>query len=156
MTIFAKPICHAEVSQYVSYDPITGKFIWLKNYSSRRAGTFAGTKKKDGGIYIHIKGNSYQAARLAWVLVHGSIYEGIQIDHINRIRDDNRLCNLRLATASENMRNRRTSLGEKTARHYTQNKSGSFQVQIRGKYIGCVDTVEKAKAMAQKAKEQMP
>lgn len=39
-------------------------------------------------------------------MVKGSIPSGMQVDHINNNRMDNRLCNLRLATGSQNQHNR--------------------------------------------------
>lgn len=43
--------------------------------------------------------------RLAWFYVHGDIPDGRTIDHINGDKGDNRLANLRLATAGENLAN---------------------------------------------------
>jgi hypothetical protein len=45
-----------------------------------------------------------RAHRLAWLYVHGHLPFG-SIDHINGIRSDNRLCNIRIATKSENNQN---------------------------------------------------
>lgn len=44
--------------------------------------------------------------RLAYTAFYGSIPAGMLVDHINRDPADNRLCNLRLATRSQNNRNR--------------------------------------------------
>jgi hypothetical protein len=46
----------------------------------------------------------YSAHRLAWLYTHGEWPAG-QIDHINRDRRDNRMCNLRVVTHSENLQN---------------------------------------------------
>ena len=43
--------------------------------------------------------------RIVWETFNGEIPTGYEIDHINTIRDDNRLCNLRLVTRKENMHN---------------------------------------------------
>ena len=43
--------------------------------------------------------------RILWRVFNGEIPEGMEIDHINTIRDDNRLENLRLVTHKENCNN---------------------------------------------------
>lgn len=43
--------------------------------------------------------------RVIWYYFNGEIPEGMEIDHINGIRDDNRLENLRLVTHTENVNN---------------------------------------------------
>ena len=48
-----------------------------------------------------------KAHRVIWQSFNGTIPNGLQIDHINGKRDDNRICNLRLATAAQNQRNRK-------------------------------------------------
>ena len=45
----------------------------------------------------------YRAHRVIWALVHGEWPEG-QIDHINGVRDDNRLENLRVVTNQDNQK----------------------------------------------------
>lgn len=44
--------------------------------------------------------------RLIWEHVNGPIPKGMHIDHINGVRDDNRIENLRLVTPKENMQHR--------------------------------------------------
>ena len=41
-------------------------------------------------------------AHIIWVAANGPVPYGMQIDHINGNKQDNRLCNLHLVTASEN------------------------------------------------------
>lgn len=63
------------------------------------------TIQQNGYEYVTIDGTAKLAHRVLWVAFNGDIPEGFEIDHINTIRTDNRLDNLRLATSSENKRN---------------------------------------------------
>lgn len=68
------------------------------------AGRVAGTVNNRGYKIIKIAGNKYREHRLAWLHVYGE-WPADQIDHINRIKADNRIENLRVVNNSENMRN---------------------------------------------------
>lgn len=74
---------------------------WNKNWAGRPAGW-----PFDGGRYIslRIKGVVYSVHRLLWKLHTGADPRGV-IDHINGIRDDNRICNLRDVTPRVNAMN---------------------------------------------------
>lgn len=62
----------------------------------------AGVEDSIGYRIVSIFSKLYKEHRLVWIYHNGSISEKIQIDHINRIRNDNRISNLRLATYSTN------------------------------------------------------
>lgn len=88
----------------LSYDPVTGELHWKLPDSGRDL------EKRAGGIkgryrYITVRGVSYLEHRLIWIMMHGSIPDGREIDHINRDGCDNRLENLRLVTRRENVLN---------------------------------------------------
>lgn len=76
----------------------TGTCKELKNkkncYGYEQIGLCRGGKPKYFSIH-----------RLVWEAFNGPIPEGLQIDHINTIRDDNRLANLRVVTSKENNAN---------------------------------------------------
>lgn len=94
-----------ELRVLLSYAPETGLFTWLLPTGNRaKKGRIAGKISGAGYVYIGLRGKSFLAHRLAWLYVHGS-WPVAQIDHINRIRVDNRLCNLRSISASGNMQN---------------------------------------------------
>lgn len=101
-----------------SYDPETGVFTWRHQPGKghRRAGSTAGhLHASTGYVTIWLDGASYLAHRLAWFYVHG-FWPALYLDHINGDQADNRLCNLREATQSQNMANQH--------RQRTTNRSG--------------------------------
>lgn len=59
------------------------------------------------------KAKIFFAHRLVWLSFVGDIPVGLQINHKNGIRDDNRLANLELMTPSENTRHAFTHIGKK-------------------------------------------
>lgn len=63
-----------------------------------------GTISQGGYLLIEIGKKKYRAHRLAWLYVHGR-FPVDQIDHINHLRADNRIINLREATNQENSKN---------------------------------------------------
>jgi hypothetical protein len=93
---------HLTIQEQITYDPETGLFTWL---TGRNAGkTTAGRLDNFGYRTIRVNDITFMTHRLAWFLVHGKHPEHC-IDHINRVRDDNRLVNLREATRSQNAYN---------------------------------------------------
>lgn|SRR5699024_8650750 len=63
-----------------------------------------GSYDKDGYLILKIKGKQYKAHRIIYAMHHG-VMPNKEIDHINRIRDDNRIENLRLVDRKTNVRN---------------------------------------------------
>lgn len=93
------------LKELVYYNKHTGVFTQKKSRKGvSNVGKVAGCKKKHGYWHISIDDIVYGAHRLAWLYVHGYFPEHC-IDHINRVRDDNRLVNLREVTYSCNLRN---------------------------------------------------
>ena len=100
-------ITQTDLHQLLKYNPTTGQFVWAVSRRSRygQKGSPAGNLHSSGYIHIRVSGQLYKAHRVAWCYVHG-YWPAEQIDHINRVRHDNRIANLRLATPVENSRNR--------------------------------------------------
>lgn len=93
------------------YDPDTGKLFWLyfEDPSVKSNAGWAGketfTAKARGGYRQgRVDGINFKAHRIAWALHYGEWPAG-QIDHINGVRTDNRICNLRSVTNQENSKN---------------------------------------------------
>jgi hypothetical protein len=68
-----------------------------------KSGKVAGTTHL-GYVKIRINGKQYRAHRLAWLYIYGA-FPSIDIDHINTVKSDNRIVNLRLAHDHENLKN---------------------------------------------------
>ena len=98
--------------QRLRYEPETGKLFWKRCdempnwWNGRFAGKEAMTARCGNGYLTGaVNSTVYMAHRIAW-----SIYSGLhpagEIDHINHVRDDNRICNLRMVSGSANCMNR--------------------------------------------------
>ena len=102
-----------ELKSILHYNIHTGIFTRIK--STEKLGNKVGTKAKDGYIQTTIYGKLYRMHRLAWLYVYGS-FPKKHIDHINRIRDDNRIENLREVSQKKNLQNRVTPSNSTTGR----------------------------------------
>ena len=81
------------------------------------------------GIVINGKRHQMRLHRAIWLFVHGAIPDGMDLDHINGDRTDNRIANLRLVTPKENKANS-IRLGTSAARERNgQAKLASAQAE---------------------------
>jgi hypothetical protein len=112
-----KQISLIYLRELLSYDPFTGALTWLERprehfkdirsftrWKNRYAGTVASHVGARGYIIVHINGQNYLGHRIAWALHFGGWPDG-QVDHINGIRSDNRIANIRTVDWIENARN---------------------------------------------------
>ena len=114
-----------EIRKLLRYEPDTGKLYWLErtpdlfedgkqsaervcvSWNTRYAGKEAFTADRGTG-YRHGKifNRDYFAHRVIWAMTHDE-WPADQIDHINGVRDDNRLENLRSVSHAENLKNQK-------------------------------------------------
>lgn len=144
------PITVARLHERLSYDPATGILTWKACSNPRLEGCAAGSMSRRGYMKLSCDGRFMSAHRVAWALFHGTWPE-LGIDHINRNKSDNRICNLRLATPTQNNANRGTSRNNSHgAKGVTRLPSGSWQaqIQVQGKnhYLGAFRDKMAAKA----------
>ena len=90
------------------YDAKRGIWRWRVTSQGRRTGkgSIAGCLNSNGYRYIMVNGKVYKSSRLAWFYIRGYFTEN-QVDHENRVRDDDRWCNLREVSHQCNIRNRK-------------------------------------------------
>jgi len=110
-----------ELQSLLDYNPNTGEFIWkyrthdlfkqkrecgdsCATWNTRFYGKTAGCQNRKY-LIININGTLYQAHKLAYIYIHGDVSLNDDIDHINRDKLDNRICNLRSVSRSENLIN---------------------------------------------------
>ena len=158
--IRAKPIENIDlIKEVISYNPETGIFTWNKDRKGHaRAGKIAGTNHGRGYRTIVVNDIEYLAHRLAWAIHHGDLPTDLQIDHINGDRKDNRICNLRIASHSENCRNSKVRKHSKTGIKGVKKRGTKWHVRIRvhGEqiWLGSYNTPEEAKDAYNKAAEK--
>lgn len=149
------------LKELLHYNPDTGIFTNLVKRGHARVGAAAGSICGTGYRYISIGHFNHCAHRLAWLYVSGE-YPSNDIDHINGIRNDNRIVNLRSVTRAENIQNQlRPQSGNKSGFlgvHWNK-KDKKWQAQIDVKraniYLGQFATPELASDAYKEAKKRL-
>ena len=108
-----KPLPPAEeLWELFSYNPLTGNLHWLKKGFKKKFDGVAGGLNKATGyavVEFSFNGNRYRTglSRLGWAWVTGKDPGTMEVDHADRNRLNNRFSNLRLATPSQQIVNKR-------------------------------------------------
>lgn len=158
--------------QLLRYEADTGKLFWLHRqahffpdtdrrnnacaiWNAKFAGKEAKARSNHGYIRFSLLGVNLLAHRVAWTIHYGQWPE--TLDHINGIRTDNRISNLRLASVAENNRNltlRTTSTSGTIGVSLFRGVKWRAYITDNGKQIslGCFMTIEEAQS-ARKAAE---
>lgn len=137
------------LEEHCEFSPEHKTLVWKKVSNNRaKIGQPIGSLTKEG--YWRCKNQLVH--RLLWLMTYGELPDK-DIDHINGIRNDNRLENLRVVTRMQNLWNRRNVKG------YIYNPaSKKYQARIRKNYetihLGVYDTAEEATQAYMKAKQK--
>jgi hypothetical protein len=130
----------------IHYDRDTGIFTRYPTASCHKL-LVCNTKDTKGYCFIQIKRKNYRAHRLAWLYEFGYM-PALEIDHINGVKEDNRIVNLRPCTAQQNAFNKPKSIRNTSGYTGVRFRNGKWIVQIRingkHKHLGQYKTAEEA------------
>jgi hypothetical protein len=157
-----KDLTQERVKSLLYYDPETGALTWTEGGRNRWHGRPAGYKDPKGYIHIRVDDKLRKAHRVIWLYMTGKWPEHF-IDHINGDRADNRFCNLREATASQNQTNKTVASvqrkhGTKRGVYWNaQCKRWGAKVQVNKRcyWLGTFATEEEAHAVYLAAAERL-
>lgn len=152
-----KGLNYERLTQVLSYNELTGVFIWKETLGRRiKKGMLAGWfDKSTGYLNIKIDGKKYKSHRLAYFYVNKSMPD--TIDHINHIKTDNRIINLRSVTHKDNCKNKSLNKNNTTGfcgvYFHSTNKKYIASIKVDGKikHLGSFNTENEALIVRKKA-----
>lgn len=146
-----------KIRQNLSYNPDTGMFTRLRGAGGYPAYTIAGTTSSYFGyVAISVDQVQFKAHRLAFLFMTGELPdEGMEVDHIDGDRKNNRWENLRLVTRGENARNcaRRSDNRSGSVGVGFHKGRGQWRARLAKKHLGWFLTKEEAIEAREAAEE---
>lgn len=137
------------LKELLTYDPLTGVFCWRPRRGCKI--DKCGRIDKDGYLLIGVEGKGYRAHRLAFLYMTGE-WPGPEVDHLNRVRNDNRWVNLKSSNRLENARNRGPDRKNPTGVKGVSISEGAFLVKLywnrKHYYGGKFERLEEASEVA--------
>lgn len=114
--------------------------LWANKKAKRvEIGGVAGGINSCGYMRVQVDNKYHYNHRIIWEMHHGKIPDGMQIDHINHNRLDNRIDNLRIVSHIDNGRNRSINLNNSskiTGVHWdSRNNKWQARISVDGKRI---------------------
>lgn len=125
----------------LDYDPDTGLFRWKFYERNHKEGWFAGAETPNGYLTIRIQGKTFYAHVLAWIYMMGYVPQSI--DHVNRIKSDNRRVNLRETGKSGN------AINSKRREDNTSGHKGVSWNESRKKWDAYINVVGRGRMLKQ-------
>lgn len=150
-----------EVRDIFDLDPATGVLYWRRKLADKVViGSQAGTLNGMGYRQVRVRGRIYLSHRLVWAHVTGE-WPACGLDHINRVRSDNRPANLRPVSQCVNMQNTGVpsdnTSGHKGVRWHAKARKWTAEIQAGRKryYLGLFSDIESAVAARQRAEADL-
>jgi hypothetical protein len=152
MAIVRKIVTAERVRELFDYSPGTGEFRFR---GGPCRGSVAGSPHAAGYRRLFIDGRQFYAHRMAWLYIHGFLPN--ELDHANLDKSDNRICNLRIASRSQNMANlpSKNTLGRKGVWRDARQKVDGWFAYVRGKRLGTFSCIEHTAAAYKAAVEYL-
>lgn len=138
------------LKELLDYNPETGDFTWKVRRKGVKVGKPAGSVHNAGYLHFMVDGKQYLNHRLAVLWMTGKFPEdGMDVDHINQNKKDNRWSNLRVVTRSINMQNKdQPQANSKTGIRGVSRYKDKFAVEITANgqrvYRALYDTLAEA------------
>lgn len=167
----------ALLRRLLSYDPATGILTWLPRltemfagatvearrtscarWNRRYAGTVAGALHPDGYLVIKVHDRSMLAHRLAWAIYHGK-WPKI-VGHIDDVRSNNRIRNLRSITrqtCQRNQRRHRSNTSGRTGVTWSRTRDiwvAQIKIGEKSHYLGSFSDFDDAVAARMRAEKR--
>lgn len=137
-----RTITHQVIKDTFDFDEATGAIKWkprpcdqfssvraANSWNSRYAGKRCACLDSHGYIQIKLRPFILRGHQVAWNWMTGE-WPIVDVDHINGDRFDNRWTNLRLATRSENNRNRHVARKTKLPIGVTRHRCGKYRAYL--------------------------
>lgn len=150
------------LAKRLSYDAETGLLTWRERpaedfksahdwirWNGRYSGHLTGCLDRGNGyLRVRISGRNYFAHRVAWAIYYGRWPE-LHIDHLNGVKSDNRLSNLREVRHQVNIQNQHRPQKHNTSGYLGVSRDGKrWRANIRldgeKRHLGSFDTPEHA------------
>jgi len=139
------------LKELFTYNENTGDLTRKVTAGGRKAGQVIDSKNQKGYLRVKVDRVEYKVHRVIWLYVYG-IHPKDQIDHINQIKDDNRISNLREVDNKTNCMNKPLQKNNTTgvAGVTWRERDKCYYVVINSKYYGVSKSLEQATLLASK------
>jgi hypothetical protein len=156
-------ITQARLKELLFYDPRSGLFTWRVSRGRVTVGDVAGCLVSLGYVVLRLDQVNYYAHRLAHLYTKGVWpCKGMDVDHKNGVREDNRWRNLRVVTRQGNLQNQRKAQPRGTSGYLGVSlhlPTGKYRAYIsvngKQKHLGLFKTAKEAYQAYVKAKRRL-